>query len=251
MVGAWIGKSIVVSGQLLAAALIGFCVCAFGNTVNDIKDIDIDRINNPARPLPAGEVNINRASLLAIALFFIPAAGSFFLGLWSFLTVITALFFLFLYSTYLKKTLAGNITVALITGLSFVFGGFVAHNPACLIPMFFSIFIHLPREIVKDVIDMKGDKTTGAVTLPIVAGPFRACSISALLLAFLCLILPLPYVFGILDIRYIIIILVMAYPILFYIIWQLLRKPPTAKLPLISNLIKASMAIGLIAMIVS
>jgi geranylgeranylglycerol-phosphate geranylgeranyltransferase len=96
MVGAWIGKSIVVSGQLLAAALIGFCVCAFGNTVNDIKDIDIDRINNPARPLPAGEVNINRASLLAIALFFIPAAGSFFLGLWSFLTVITALFFLFL-----------------------------------------------------------------------------------------------------------------------------------------------------------
>jgi geranylgeranylglycerol-phosphate geranylgeranyltransferase len=139
----------------------------------------------------------------------------------------------------------------LITGLSFVFGGFVAHNPACLIPMFFSIFIHLPREIVKDVIDMKGDKTIGAVTLPIVVGPFRACSISALLLAFLCLILPLPYILGILNSIYIIIILVGAYPILLYSIWQLLTKPSPGKLTFISNLIKASMTIGLISMLVS
>lgn len=251
MVGAWISQTILFSGMLLGAGLIGFAVCAFGNVVNDIKDIDIDRINNPARPLPAGQVKKNLALFMALALLLFTLIASFFLGLGPFLTVITALLLLFLYSAYLKRTVAGNFTVALITGLSFVLGGFVAHNPACLIPMFFSILIHLPREIVKDVIDMRGDKTTGAHTLPLVVGPFRACSISALLLAFLCLILPLPYIFGILNSIYIIIILVGAYPILLYSTWQLLTKPPTRKLALISNLIKASMAIGLIAMIVS
>ena len=188
-----------------------------------------------------------------MVLFFliISIVGSLFLGIWPFLTVITALLLLFLYSIYLKKTLAGNVTVGLITGLSFVFGGLVARNPACLIPLFFSLLIHLPREIVKDVMDMKGDHAIGALTLPIAVGPFRACTISALLVACLCLVLPLPYVLGILNRNYIIIILVAGYPILLYIVWQLLKKPSTEKLPLISNLIKTSMAIGLIAMIVS
>ena len=251
LVGVWIGKDIIFSIPVAAAAFIGFVVCAFGNVVNDIKDIKIDRINNPDRPLPSGKVSKNTASYMAIVFFVIPVAGALFLGLWPFLTVITALFLLFLYSAYLKKTLAGNFTVASIAGLSFLFGGFVGHNPFCIVPLIFSIFIHLPREIVKDVMDMKGDKTIGATTLPIIAGPVTSCNISALILALLCLILPLPYLLGILNVVFIIIILVAAYPLLFYIILRLLRKPQSSALPLISNLIKASMAAGLVAMIVS
>jgi geranylgeranylglycerol-phosphate geranylgeranyltransferase len=178
-------------------------------------------------------------------------AGAFFLGLWPFLTVIAALFLLFLYSAYLKKTLAGNFTVAFVAGLSFVLGGLVAGNLACIIPFIFSLFIHLPREIVKDVLDMKGDKEIGAVTLPIIAGPFRACNLSALLLGFLCLLLPLPYILGILNIAYMILILAVAYPVLLYVIWRLLKKPLTGELHLMSNLIKAAMAAGLVAMIIS
>ena len=251
LVGAWIGQTISFSNAVIFAGLIGFAVCAFGNVVNDIKDIDIDRINNPGRPLPSGQVQKKHAIIMAAAILVLCLSTSFFLGTWPFLTVIMALLLLYLYSAILKRTLAGNITVAMITGLSFVFGGFVAHNMACIIPMFFSIFIHLPREIVKDVIDMKGDKAIGAHTLPIAVGPFRACSISALLLAFLLLILPLPFIVGILNRNYIIIVLVAGYPILAYSIWQLVTKPPPHKLGLISNLIKASMAVGLIAMIVS
>lgn len=251
LVGAWISRNIIFSNPLLAAGLIGFAVCAFGNVINDIKDVEIDRINNPVRPLPAGEVGITAAWIMAGTFLAFSLAASLFLGIWPFLTVLTALLLLFLYSSHLKMTVAGNITVAVIAGLSFVFGGFVTHNSACLIPLLFSIFIHLPREIVKDVIDMKGDRAIGAHTLPIVLGPFRACSISALLLACLCLMLPLPYILGILNSNYIVIVLVAAYPILLYTIWQLLRKPPTDRLPLISDLIKTSMAIGLIAMIVS
>jgi len=251
MVGAWIGRGIHFSGTLVAAGLVGFAVCAFGNVVNDLKDIEIDRTNNPKRPLPSGRVKPNIARLMAIAFLVSAVAGSLFLGIPSFLIIITAIVLLFLYSTYLKKTPAGNFTVAFITGLSFIFGGIVAGNAACLIPGVFSIFIHLPREIIKDVIDMNGDRLAGARTLPIIAGPFAAYNVSTIFLGLLCLMLPLPYITGILSITYIIITLAAAYPLLFYIIYRLMTRPSIEALPLISNLMKASMAVGLFAMIIS
>jgi geranylgeranylglycerol-phosphate geranylgeranyltransferase len=251
LVGGWIGQNISFSATLLFAGLIGFVVCAFGNIVNDIRDIEIDRINNPKRPLASGALRKKNALLMAIISFILAALGSFFLEFWPIIIVITALLLLLFYSIYLKKTLAGNLTVAVIAGMSFVLGGLVTGNPVCIVPVIFSVFIHLPREIVKDVIDMKGDKIIGAVTVPIIAGPFRAYNISALLLGLLCLVLPLPYVLGILNVAYIIIVLLVAYPLILYIIWRLLRKPSPDELPVISKLIKASMAIGLIAMIVS
>ena len=251
LVGGWIGQGISFSANLLLAGSIGFVACAFGNIVNDIKDIEIDRINNPERPLPSGALTVRSAMFMAITLFILPAIASFYLGVWPFIIVITALLLLLLYSTYLKKTIAGNLTVAVIAGLSFVLGGLVSRNPMCIVPLIFSIFTHLPREIVKDVIDMKGDRVIGVVTLPIIVGPFRAYTISSSLLGILCLLLPLPYVLRILNVAYIIIVLVFAYPIILYTIWRLLRKPRPDELRLISELIKTSMVIGLIAMIVS
>jgi geranylgeranylglycerol-phosphate geranylgeranyltransferase len=251
LVGAWIGRSVYFSGPLVAAGCIGFVVCAFGNVVNDLKDIEIDRTNNPKRPLPSGRAKQNIVRWMAISFLVSAAAGSILLGILSFLVVIVALLLLFLYSTFLKKTPAGNFTVASTTGLSFIFGGIVAGNAACLIPGLFSVFIHLPREIVKDVIDMNGDRLAGARTLPIIAGPVVAYNTSALFLGLLCLMLPLPYVAGVLNISYIIIILAVAYPMIFYVIYRLLTKPSTGALPLISNLMKAAMAVGLFAMIVS
>lgn len=250
-VGGWIGKSIHFSTELVAAGVIGFIVCAFGNIINDIYDIEIDRINNPQRPLASGRAKQSRALLMAFICLIVALAAAFLLGILPFIIVITALLLLFLYSAYFKKTLAGNIVVATAAGLSFVLGGIVTENAACVIPFVFSIFIHLPREIVKDIIDMKGDKMIGAVTLPIVAGITRSCTISAILLGCLFLMLPIPYIINILNVVYIVIILVIAYPILFFVMWRLVRKPALDELPRISNFMKAAMAVGLAAMIIS
>ena len=251
LVGAWIGKPLFLSAPLSIAAFVGFLVCAFGNVVNDIKDIAIDRINNPQRPIPSGRVTKKAAWIMALVFLIVAITLALSLGVYPFLVVITALILLYLYAVYLKKTLTGNFTVALITGLSFVFGGLIGRNLACIIPFAFSIFIHLPREIVKDVIDMKGDRMTGAMTLPIAAGISLAYNVSAVLLGLLCLLLPLPFILGVLSMGYITIVLLVAYPILLYTIWRLLRKPSTHELTRLSNLIKVSMAVGLIAMIVS
>lgn len=250
MVGALIGRPIALSGSLLAAAFIGFGVCAFGNLVNDIQDIEIDRINNPKRPLPSGKVRKNAVWFMAFAFMLGSAVGAFLLGPAPFLVAIAAMVLLVFYSVYLKKTLAGNLTVAVIAGLSFVFGGVVAANPVSVIPGFFAVLIHLPREIIKDVIDMSGDRLAGCRTLPIVAGPSAAYNASAVCLALLCVALPVPYLARVLGRAYMVIVLCGAYPLLFYVMWRLLKRPSNESLPRLSNLIKVAMAVGLIAMIV-
>ena len=56
----------------------------------------------------------------------------------------------------------GNITVAFLTGLVFIFGGVVVENPsAAIVPAVFAFLINLIREIVKDIEDVEGDNKAG------------------------------------------------------------------------------------------
>ncbi|MBA7514557.1 Protoheme IX farnesyltransferase [subsurface metagenome] len=249
LVGAFIAKEFTYSPQLILAGMIGFIVCAFGNIVNDLYDIEIDRINSPDRPLPSGKVEKKSAILLAIFLFIISILFSISFGLLVFLLVLGVLILLFTYALYFKKTIAGNFVVSIITGLSFILGGIVGNNSACIFPFLFSFFIHMPREIIKDVIDITGDKSVGIASLPILLGKERSFNISALFLGILCILLPLPYIMKILHLQYMIVVLIFAFPIIIYVIFRLLKKPHETVLTKLSNLLKISMAAGLIAMI--
>ncbi|MCW9094558.1 MAG: UbiA family prenyltransferase, partial [Ignavibacteriaceae bacterium] len=50
--------------NVLLAAVSAALTAASGNVLNDIIDIDIDKINRPNRPLPSGKINITEAYLL-------------------------------------------------------------------------------------------------------------------------------------------------------------------------------------------
>jgi len=250
LVGAWIGRGFQFSPSLMLAAIIGCLVCAFGNIVNDLQDIEIDKINNPKRPLASGQLDKKNAKIFALILFVISNLFSISLGVLPFLLVLGVLILLFCYALYFKKTILGNFVVALITGLSFILGGLVAKNTLAIIPFLFSFFIHWPREIIKDIIDIKGDKSMGVVSLPIVLGVAKSCNIGALCLAILCIILPLPFVFRILSLRYILVVLILAYPLVIYTMIRLLKNPDEVGLKMLSNLLKISMVIGVVAMII-
>ncbi len=249
LVGAWIGNGIFFSPRLILAGMIMFGVYAFGNMVNDLYDLEIDKINRPERPLPSGKVNAKIVVLLALFFLVISILFSINLGLLPLFLVIGICSLLFVYDTYLKKTVIGNFIVALITGLGFVLGGIVARNPSCIVPFLFSLFIHTPREIIKDIIDIKGDEAFGIISLPILMGKERSLKISALLVGILCILLPLPFIFKILSIRYMLIVLLCAYPILIFAIVMFLKRPEERMLTKLSNLLKISMAVGLVAMI--
>jgi geranylgeranylglycerol-phosphate geranylgeranyltransferase len=249
LIGAWIGRSVIFTPQLLLACLVAFIACAFGNLINDLSDIEIDRINNPQRPLVKGTVNETVVIVGAVLFAALALMLSLSLGALSFLTVAVAIALLFLYGMILKRTIAANFLVACVSGLSFVLGGIVASNNLCIIPFIFSFFVHTPREIIKDVLDMQGDEKGGVTSLPIRFGVERSFRASALLLGILCVLLPIPFFLQVLKLRYMLIVLLFAYPVLIYTVIKLLRKPSKRELTTLSTLVKISMAVGLVAMI--
>jgi geranylgeranylglycerol-phosphate geranylgeranyltransferase len=248
-VGAWIGKKAMFDPRLLCAGVAAFLVCAFGNVVNDLKDIEIDKINNPRRPLPSGAVSKTITVMLAVFLFFAASTCSLSLGLYPSLLICGALLILLGYAFYFKRTVLGNFVVALVSGLSFILGGIITRNPVCLVPFVFSFLIHTPREILKDVIDMEGDKAGGVSSLPIILGVVPSYRVSAFMLCCLCILLPFPYLLSLLGTAYLAVIVIGIYPLLVFMIVQLFRRPVHKDLPRYSSLLKVVMVIGLIGMI--
>src|SRR4030043_1398259 len=55
----------ILSGSLMAALLN-----AASNGLNQIYDLEIDRINKPKRPLPSGKMTIKQAWIVTIILYF-------------------------------------------------------------------------------------------------------------------------------------------------------------------------------------
>jgi geranylgeranylglycerol-phosphate geranylgeranyltransferase len=84
--------------------------------------------------------------------------------------------------------------VALVGGLPLMYGAIaVGYAAAGIVPWILAAWIHLVREIVKDIDDQAGDRTLGRRTLPLVLGARPASLVAAgLAAAFVPLSLALP-----------------------------------------------------------
>ncbi len=144
---------------VIAASLTVLLITVSTNAWNDYVDIEIDRINKPGRPLPSGKISPKGAlafSLIGTAISLLIAT---FINLPAFLIAIGANILLYLYSWKLKCTvLWGNITVALIIGLCFIFGGVAAGNIKPTLMLAVTVFLAMMgREILKTMADYRGD----------------------------------------------------------------------------------------------
>ena len=179
---------LAMAGGLLPGAtalifLTVFLITGAGNAINDYYDREIDAINRPKRPIPSGRVSARAAFYYSLVLF---AVGCLCAGLVNQICLAVAAFnslLLILYARNLKATpLAGNISVAFLTGSAFLFGG-AAAGPAGLfanrIPFLLSFLVSMSREIAKDIEDMAGDRAGGARTLPILAGERASAALAA------------------------------------------------------------------------
>ena len=106
---------------------------------------------------------------------------------------------LIIYSRWLKRQpLAGNIAVAFMLGLSFIFVGAAFGNIRDTLPMAALAFgFTLIRELIKDLEDMSGDAIVHARTLPLVLGETATVRVTLVLMAAFCLLDLTPYYFGI------------------------------------------------------
>jgi len=235
----------------LAAALIGALTAAGGNVINDIFDVEADKINRSDKPLPSGKIDIKNAYVLYLALNAAALILSVILTNTAIIILCVTIVLLYLYSYILKKIIAiSNITVALMTGLAFIFGGAAVNNIyPVIIPAGFAFLINLIREIVKDNIDVPGDKKTGVITIPSGYGEKFTRNLIFLLIFVLILSVNIPFVFKIYGIEYTVIINLILNPLLAYSIKLLYDSYNIDTLKKVSSILKLDMLIGLIAII--
>jgi len=168
IVGYFVSKPAEVS--FLKGALgfsTGFFVCAYSMAVNDIYDVEVDRINRPDRPIPSGVISIHAATRLSILVLLAGVASSV-------LTLSPAAVFIalayallsWLYNSKAKQTgLPGNVIVASSLAIPFIYGGVISGGDLArsllLMMAATSFFSGVGREVVKSMADVEGDAKRG------------------------------------------------------------------------------------------
>jgi 4-hydroxybenzoate polyprenyltransferase len=170
--------------------LIGLTMAAVlnaaSNALNQIYDLEIDRVNKPRRPLPSGRMSLAEAWLftavayaVALILAWLVAPGGRRECFW---IVVVATVITFLYSVPPLRTkrlgIWANVTIAIPRGVLLKVAGWSAvKTVAGVEPWFiggiFGLFL-LGASTTKDFADMDGDARGGCRTLPIIYGVRRA-----------------------------------------------------------------------------
>jgi 4-hydroxybenzoate polyprenyltransferase len=178
------------SASLLTAPLLGSAMAALlnagNNALNQIYDLDIDRVNKPKRPLPSGRLTIaqvwwftNITYALALVLAWLVAPGQRHECFW---LVAVAVVCTYLYSVppFRTKRLGiwANVTIAIPRGVLLKVAGWssvktIVGVEPWYIGAIFGLFL-LGATTTKDFADMEGDRRGGCRTLPIQYGVRRA-----------------------------------------------------------------------------
>ncbi|MBD3197219.1 MAG: hypothetical protein GF317_19350 [Candidatus Lokiarchaeota archaeon] len=166
--------------NLILGVITYILIAGSGMVINDIYDIEIDKVNRPERPIPRGDISLKQAkylfAFLVILGVLLSLIHSWVLNL-DYINVIVAAFFAFigwLYAAFAKKSgFFGNIIVSISFSIGLIYGAILNNS---IIPMYIyfffltSFFLLLAREVVKGCEDIEGDKTEGVKTLAITLG---------------------------------------------------------------------------------
>ncbi|MDP1677527.1 MAG: geranylgeranylglycerol-phosphate geranylgeranyltransferase [Bacteroidota bacterium] len=234
---------------MIFASLGGALIGSGGMVINDILDIEIDRINKPERPLPSGAIERYDALMFYAILTGFGLIMSAYTTRAAFIIAFFAVPVIVLYSKVLKGTpLLGNITVGALTGLAFIFGGATVGNiRQALILALFAFLINVGREIVKDMEDVEGDSQNNAHTLPVKYGMKNAGIAATTFLIFVICSTVIPFLNGLYGMKYFIAVNLGVNLVLVYVIISLWKDQSVKNLNRISNILKWDMLVGLVA----
>ncbi|WP_295722334.1 UbiA family prenyltransferase [uncultured Methanobrevibacter sp.] len=245
---------------LILGMLATFLALGGGNAINDVFDVKIDSINKPTRPIPSGRIKLKTGKIYSLGLMAVAVIVGGIISLivnhfGPVLIVIGACILEYFYARDLKSTvLIGNISVGLLTGLCFLFGGVIIGCKngniqiikISLILAFFAMLMTTAREIVKDIEDIEGDKKEGAKTFPIVYDKKVSAYLTASLIIIDTILCPLLYSYHIFSLSYLIIVAI-AMILFFYSAYSILKDQRRENCTKISKFLKIGMIIAFIA----
>ena len=218
-------------GPAISVILPVFVVMFFtigANTLNDYFDYEIDKINRPDRAISSGLVLRNHALILSLFSLVVGVLIALRLNKDSqLLSIGVSLPLIIAYNVKLKNyALIGNIIVSLILAMSFIYAGLVFEKTEPLIiPALLAFGLTLIREIVKDLADIKGDKSAGLMTFPIVYGKKKTIILCTILSLFLGIGSFIPFLTGYYNTFYGISLILMVEIPLAVVVISLLNKP--------------------------
>lgn len=183
------------------------CITSAGYIINDIFDVEADKINKPSSVIITRYFTEEIAKKWYLYLNAIGIILGVFISLsikkptYSFIFIGAALL-LYLYSKKLKSLpLIGNLAVSILITINVLMLAIFDLNNSIeksdynfvvttiLIISFFAFLLNLIREIVKDIEDINGDYKLKMNTLPILIGSTRTKNIVTVLTALLVIIL--------------------------------------------------------------
>lgn len=240
-------------GTIALASTSMLFLAAFGYALNDYYDVRSDSINKPSRPIPSG--TLSRKSVLELAFLCLFVSALFALRLKTDLKValIGMAALVWLYSAYAKHTgLPGNILVSFLAGSTLLFGGFTAgYVRPTLFPALLAFLSNLPREILKDVQDVRGDFLEGKHSVASVRGKKRALRLASILMILLVGVAFIPYAIGLYNRYYLAIVLLLDAFLVWttVIMWRVSENSSqlAARLATSVRILKFTMLAGLLA----
>lgn len=152
--------------------------------LNDYMDLEIDKKNKRYdRPLVRGDIQPKSVVMLFSVLFPLGVLFSLLVNWQCFWIALVTGVFAVAYDVKLKKTkILGNIYIAYIMAVPFLFGAVaISPNipPIILILASIAFLAGWGREIMKDVMDIPGDQEQGVKSLPMYVGERNAYRIAA------------------------------------------------------------------------
>ena len=178
-----------------------------GNTMNDIKDIAIDKEAHPERPLAAELISLENAkkfayvlwilsiSFVTIGAYLLHSGGESPLELVTIYIVAVALMITYDHGPTLKNTgLKGNVAISIMVGAVILYGASSVGNLWTDLVWWTAgvvFFANLAREIIKDCQDMEADQGI-RTTLPMSLGLVKSRMLAyvVVMAALVCLYIP-------------------------------------------------------------
>lgn len=246
-------------------------IAAGGNVVNDLYDVEIDRINKPQRRIISQTISIENGYRLYVMIVGVGALIAIFLAyqvgrLSLFAIYPIAVGMLWSYSRWFKRLpLSGNLIVSVFTGCiplillvpewkNVIAPGF--RSSIYLFTTFgfsyFAFITNLIREVVKDLEDLEGDTAVGAATIPALLGVERSKRFVLQLTGFMLItfILWIGILYKHINIIHILYFCLLIIPLTMYLIFKVNRSRTKEDFHLVSMGLKGLMVLGLFYLLI-
>ena len=253
-IGAWLTindpLSPAVLHKILLGAVTAFTLSGASMAINDYCDYEIDKINEPHRPLPSGIIKLKESLILAASLILIGLTAALFTNLRTALLALISMIVSVTYAVKGKRTgLPGNFLVSFCVAVPFIYGGLIANEEFDFKLLLFSLMAFLSntgREVTKGIVDVSGDEAQKMKTIAVVYGEKAAAILASIFFLSSVLLSFAPPMMNIVSVWFIPFVIVADVGFIFSSA-SLIQRPTRQNAKKIKNLILIWMMMGMIA----